>query len=187
MPVLASSSFQAIIGLGPPEAPFVDAESILAKIHENMSSHTASGLSLPPDLVESEAYMREFAGAMQTNTMVLETFESRMFSFCLGRQPNSNGYAIWSDNAPLVKPEYFQRLRVSGNHTWSMTLDEPKFMYDPAAKDRGFDRDNKFEGQTLGCENGCGALLDSGSSILAMPGDIINSRQSHARTWVQLQ
>merc|ERR1740121_36024 len=97
-----------------------------------------------------------------------------MFSVCLGRKPRSNGYVIWSDNAPLVKPEYFQRMRVSGNHTWSVALEAPRFEYDPAAKDRGFDRDNKFEGLALGCENGCGALLDSGTSLLAIPGEILN-------------
>merc|ERR1719221_1503567 len=122
-----------------------------------------------------EAHAREVAVEMRANTMLLETFESRMFSFCLGREPKSDGYVVWSDNAPLVKPGYFQRLRVTGNHTWSMTLDEPKFKYDPAAMDRGFDRGNKFEGLALGCENGCGALLDTGTSLMAIPGSVINA------------
>jgi hypothetical protein len=174
MPVLAASTFQAIFGLGPPETPLVDAESRLAKIRDNISSYTDAGLSLPSDLVKSEANMRGVAVAFQTKTMMLETFESTMFSVCLGRQPNSNGYMIWSDTAPLVKPEYFKRLPVSGNHTWSMMLHEPKFEYDPTAKDKQFDTDNQFEGLSLGCENGCGALLDSGTSLLAIPGTTIN-------------
>ncbi|CAK0894590.1 unnamed protein product [Prorocentrum cordatum] len=174
MPVLAYSMFQSIIGLGPPEAPLVDAEDRLAKLLDNISSYTGAGRAPPADLAKAEAHTRAVAVAMQTRTMVLESFESKMFSICLGRQPNSDGYVIWSDTAPLVKPDYFQRVRVTGNHTWSTTLGEPKFEYDPAVNDKQFDKDNKFNGLTLGCENGCGALLDSGTSLLAMPGNLVN-------------
>jgi len=173
MPVLAYSMFQSIIGLGPPEAPLLDAEARLANISETISNYNDSGLSLPSDLVEAEANAKGIVAAMQANTMLAETFESKVFSICLGKQPSSNGYVIWGDTAPLVKPEYFQRLRMTGNHTWSTSLDEPKFEYDPAAKDRQFDRGNKYHGRTLGCENGCGALLDTGTSILAMPSSVL--------------
>jgi hypothetical protein len=174
MPVLATSTFQCIMGLGPPEAPLVDAEARLASIHNDMSTYTDRGLSLPSDLVKAEANMRGIVVAMQTNTMVLETFESRMFSVCMGRQPKSNGYVIWSDTAPLVKPEYFQRVPVTGNHTWSTMLEEPQFAFDPAAKDKQSGMASKYEGLTIGCDNGCGALLDSGTSLLALPGTVIN-------------
>jgi len=173
MPALAHSLFQAIIGLGPSDAPLAEIEDRLRMVHDIMSNFTNAGLPVPAGLVESEAGMRGVALATRAKTTMVETFELRMFSICLGRQPGSLGYVIWGDTAPLVKPEYFQRLRMTGNHTWSTSLDEPKFEYDPAAKDRQFDRGNKYHGRTLGCENGCGALLDTGTSILAMPSSVL--------------
>jgi len=174
MPVLSHSTFQAIVGLGPPETPLVDAEHHMAMMRSDISSYSDAGLEVPSDLVKSEAQIEKVVAAMQAATMMLETFESRMFSVCLGRQPNSNGYFIWSDTAPLVKPEYFKRMPVMGNHTWSVTLDEPRLAFNPASKDRQFDRDNKYEGLALGCENGCAALLDTGTSLIGMPGTAIN-------------
>jgi len=173
MPVLAKSQFQCIIGLGPPETPTVDAELRLAKIRESISSHLAMGMPPPSDLLKSEENMRAVMMAMQKKSMMVETFGTTMFSVCIGKQPNSNGYLIWGDTAPLVKPEYFFRVKVVGNHTWSVLLDEPTLVYDPTVKDRQFDRDKKFEGKVIGCEKGCGALLDSGTSLLALPGNVV--------------
>jgi len=173
MPVLAKSQFQCIIGLGPPETPTVDAELRLAKIRESISSYTGMGMPPPSDLLKSEENMRAVMMAMQKKSMMVETFGTTMFSVCIGKQPNSNGYLIWSDTAPLVKPEYFVRVKVVGNHTWSVLLDEPTLVYDPTVKDRQFDRDKKLEGKLIGCEKGCGALLDSGTSLLALPENVV--------------
>ncbi|CAK0791218.1 unnamed protein product [Prorocentrum cordatum] len=175
MQVLATSAFQAIVGLGPPEAPAVYAEEDLAHLRDNMSSYIRAGLPVPVDLVSREAHTAGVAAEMRSKATMLETFESRMFSVCIGRQPNSNGYLVWDDTAPLVKPEYFQRLQVFGNRSWSMTLDEPTLTYNPAAKDRQLNGDDKYEGRMLGCETGCAALLDSGTSLLALPGSVINA------------
>jgi len=86
------------------------------------------------------------------------------------RQGDSPAYLIWSDTAPLVKPEYFVRVPVIGNHTWSARMDKPVLVYHPDVPAA----DKRFEGLTLGCEDGCGALLDSGTSLISMPGTAIN-------------
>ncbi|CAK0873364.1 unnamed protein product [Prorocentrum cordatum] len=105
---------------------------------------------------------------MKTKPTMVDTFGVNMYSICFGRKPGSDGYLIWSDTAPSVKPEYFRRVQVVGNHTWSVLLKEPRFVHDPASEAK------KYEGVTLGCEKGCGALLDSGTSLLALPGHTIN-------------
>jgi len=174
MPVLANSEFQCIIGLGPPETPAIDADLRLAKILESKSSYTDAGMPLPSDLLKSEENVRAVKLAMEKKSMVVENFDATLFSICVGKQPNSNGYLIWGDTAPLVKPEYFLRVKVAGNHTWSVTLDEPTLVYDPTAKDRQFDEGNKFAGRAIGCPDGCGALLDSGTSLLAVPASVLH-------------
>jgi hypothetical protein len=168
MPVLQYSAFQSIIGIGPPETPVLDSEENLKTAIQNVSNYTAAGLPVPVELTKSLEEKKKIAVAMKTKPTMVDTFGTNMFSICLGKKPGSDGYLIWSDTAPLVKPEYFKRVQVVGTHTWSVKLDEPRFVHDPAASN------NKYEGVTLGCENGCGALLDSGTSLMAIPGSTIN-------------
>jgi hypothetical protein len=168
MQVLQYSAFQAIIGIGPPETPLKDAEELLQTAMENVSNYTAAGMPVPDDLKKDLEDKKQIAVAMTTKSTMVDNFGVNMFSICFGRKPGSDGYLIWSDTAPLVKPNYFKRVQVVGNHTWSAQLTEPMFVHDPAASKK------KYEGSKLGCENGCAALMDSGTSLLAIPGTTIN-------------
>jgi hypothetical protein len=169
MPVLQYSAFQSIIGIGPPETPALDAEEQLQVVIQNISNYKAMGLPVPNSLQKEFEDKQKISVAMKNKSTMVDTFGTNMYSICFGRKPGSDGYVIWSDTAPLVKPEYFIRAQVVGKHTWSVQLTEPRFVHDPAAKT------NKYEGVTLGCADGCGALLDSGSSLLAIPGDTVNT------------
>jgi len=168
MPVLDTSGFQAIIGVGPPETPSMDAEARLKAVVQNISKYNEAGLEVPSELLLLENEKRKLFEATQKRTVMLETFGTKMFSICFGKEPNSDGYMIWNDTAPLMKPDYFKRVPVVGKHTWSVSLGGPQFEYPPTAKDKWYD------GGSLGCEGGCGALLDSGTSIMAMPGPVLN-------------
>jgi len=168
MPVLQYSAFQSIIGIGPPETPVKDAEELLQTAIDNVSNYTSAGLPVPDDLKNNLEDRKKVSAAMKTKPTMVDTFGVNMYSICFGRKPGSDGYLIWSDTAPSVKPEYFRRVQVVGNHTWSVLLKEPRFVHDPASEAK------KYEGVTLGCEKGCGALLDSGTSLLALPGHTIN-------------
>jgi len=167
MPVLKYSAFQSIIGIGPPETPVKDADEAVQMVMENISNWNKSKW-LPDDLKSELEKKQKVLESVRAKSMMVDTFGVNMFSVCLGKKPGSDGYLIWSDTAPLVKPEYFVRVPVVGNHTWSVKLDKPRFAHGPSSSS------NKFEGVKLGCENGCGALLDSGTSLMAMPGDTIN-------------
>jgi len=168
MPVLQYSAFQSIIGLGPPETPVLDSQELLEAAMSNASNYTAAGLPVPGDLLEALEQKRRVALAMQTKPTMVDNFGASMFSICLGKRPGSDGYLIWSDTAAQVRPGYFQRVQVVGNHTWSVRLSTPRLAHDPTAVLK------PFEGVPLGCGHGCGALLDSGTSLLAMPGSTIN-------------
>jgi len=171
MPVLRFSAFQSIIiGVGPPEAHAEDAAERLRQTVQDVSKYTDEGEPVPQELMKSLSDRRSMMQGLSSKKAMLETFETKLFSLCIGRQPNSPAYLIWSDTAPLVKPEYFLRVPVVGNHTWSVRMDGPVLVYHPDVSAA----DKRFEGVSLGCENGCAALLDSGTSLLGMPGAAID-------------
>ncbi|CAK0887898.1 unnamed protein product, partial [Prorocentrum cordatum] len=158
MPVLSASSFQSIIGVGPPETVANDAAEKLRLAVQNVSRYIDEGKPVPDSLMKTMSDRRSVWRALRNKKTMLETFETERFSLCIGRRPDSPAYLIWSDTAPLVKPEYFVRVPVIGNHTWSARMDKPVLVYHPDVPAA----DKRFEGLTLGCEDGCGALLDSG-------------------------
>jgi len=168
MPVLQYSAFQSIIGIGPPETPVLDADELLQAAIDNVSNYTAAGLPVPSDLQSAVEDRRKVSAALRTKSTMVDTFGVDMYSVCLGKKPGSDGYLVWSDTAPLVKPEYFKRVQVVGKHTWSVRMTEPRFAHDPASTNR------KYDGWKLGCKDGCGALLDSGTSLIAIPGQTVN-------------
>jgi len=168
MQVLQYSAFQSIIGIGPPETPVLDADELLQAAIDNVSNYTAAGLPVPSDLQSAVEDRRKVSAALRTKSTMVDTFGVDLYSVCLGKKPGSDGYLVWSDTAPLVKPEYFKRVQVVGKHTWSVRMTEPRFAHDPASTNR------KYDGWKLGCKDGCGALLDSGTSLIAIPGQTVN-------------
>jgi hypothetical protein len=78
--------------------------------------------------------------------------QTSQFSVCLGRSPGSPGYFIWNDDSVMKAPTLFQKLTVTGIGYWKTRMT------------------NLMIGETVvGCESGCAGLLDSGTSLIAVP------------------
>lgn len=121
MPLIFSSEFEAIVGLG----PIAPGTEVLAP-----------GSSRNP---------KAFA-------VLLKKLSINRFSVCLGKEPGSAGYLTWNDDSVGKFPDLFTKLHVNASNYWMVRLT------------------NVWLGDKyIGCERSCGAVLDSGTSLLALP------------------
>lgn len=121
MPLLTSSDFQAIVGLGPiPEGTTM----------------------LDPSTEGTE-------GAA---AVLLMKFGIDRFGVCLGREPGSPGYFTWNDDSMERAASHFTTLKIPQTGYWMLTL-----------------TDVSIGNTVIDCKSGCGAVVDTGTSLLAMP------------------
>lgn len=162
MPLLATANFNAVVGLGPPETPAVDAWSGAEGAAHTMAEHIAQGIQ---EDSETDWAMGKFDLAFQSNRQgtVLRNFGVTSFSICIGAKPGTDGYFVWNDTSHVDFPERFVRLPVTGEHTWTVGLSAVRLM----PRLRHFE-DGPVD---VGCsaEQPCDAMIDSGTALLVVP------------------
>jgi len=184
MPILYHAAFQSIIGVGPPETPAADAWSNARKAAENITEFYERGKKAPADARQRLSNKITIAKEMSSKSTMLNTFKVSMFSVCVGARPGSDGYFIWNDTSAIDDADMFWKVPVVGKHTWSVQLQKVRLEH-PSSKAGGqagaqavaqAGTQPKTEDlSSLGCfEDGCGALVDSGTSLLAVPTAVIN-------------
>lgn len=171
MPRLRTTRFQAVIGVGPPEAPAADAWADAKRALESVQRYFKEDQSPPAEARTSAREMVKGALELSASPTVLDNFEVKTFSICMGAHPGSDGYFIWHDTVHTRKPGLFMRVPIVGDHSWSATLKNVRLSRLEA---RG-----GFNSTTLGCdsEEGCTVLIDSGTSLIAAPGTVIKQIQ----------
>jgi len=162
MPLLATANFNAVVGLGPPGTPAVDAWSGAEGAAHTMAEHIAQGIQ---EDSETDWAMGKFDLAFQSNRQgtVLRNFGITSFSICIGAKPGTDGYFVWNDTSHVDFPERFVRLPVTGEHTWTVGLSSVRLM----PRLRHFE-DGPVD---VGCsaEQPCDAMIDSGTALLVVP------------------
>lgn len=174
MPVLQQSDFQAILGVGPPGVPEESAWKVAkqkqqrADVMEDLAERATFPFRRLVDngLEQAEqAAKQSRTAAMYTatrNDSLLEILGVKSFSVCLGKGQGSDGYFTWYDDMPVQQPAAFVNLDVVGTHTWGVKMSGVHL--GPAV--RGTFPKNAND---IACHYGCGAILDSGTSLLVMP------------------
>jgi len=168
MPILRNAAFQAIIGIGPPETPAADAWTEVQKSLESVNKFYGDSKRPPKDALKDVKDAIESALEMSDTPPMLHTFGVQAFSICMGARAGSDGYFTWQERQHTDKPDLFTRVPILGKHTWSVGLASVKLT-----------RPGLFTETRLGCfeEGGCSALIDSGTSLLAVPRPVINKVQ----------
>lgn len=168
MSILKNAEFNAIVGIGPPETPAADAWTSAQKSLDDVNKYFMEG-KRPPSEVTNGA-RDSFDSALETSKSptLLDAFGVGTFSVCMGAKPGSDGFFVWKDTSHLEKPLLFTRAPILGAHTWSVSLRNVRMQ-----------RLGSFTDTKLGCydNTGCSVLIDSGTSLLAVPKDVLTKIQ----------
>lgn len=97
------------------------------------------------------------AGQGGSERSLLQAYNVSVFSVCLERAPNAPGWLTWGGDVPEQDlKDKTVMLEVKGQHHWAVSMTT----FQPAGVE--------VNGQRL-CANGCAAILDSGTSLIAAP------------------
>lgn len=175
MSILDSIDFQAIVGVGPPNVPADEARVAAEEVNASLYKYPGGPTQAPESLKFEYKEMVEIAEYTGSQPALLESFHVQRFSVCFQRQAGAEGYFVWNDADPRAMPHVFTEFPVTGTKTWGLNLRNAQL-----AEKKGAGRLGVLDGSPgglgglqLGCEDGCGAIIDSGTSLLAVPPTVI--------------
>jgi hypothetical protein len=163
MPVLDSqqSGFQAIVGIGPPGEPAATAQTELDDLAKREEWHLKNNGVVPEQLQKEKQGLMQKLESERKKVSFLQALGVTTFSSCLDRASGGSGWMVWNDNSALRDPHNFVSLPVAGSLTWSLQITGMGLKGFGPSKDT-----------PIGCQGGCGAIVDTGTSLLAVPSDI---------------
>jgi len=156
MPVLRQANFQAIVGIGPPGEPVSTAEGAVEDFDAEAADYKKVYGKLTPKMEAERKELLEKVELAKGKLSLLETLGVTSFSVCLGKAPGSSGWLVWND-ASARTMNTFQTFPVAGSITWSLKVTSMAFL------------GQSGERSILGCQEGCGAIIDTGTSLFSLP------------------
>lgn len=159
LPILHAGTFQAIVGVGPPASVQEGAAQQMSSAQAIVDKYEAHDIPIPGHVQGDQA-----AGEiMLAQSSLLENLNVHQFSVCLRRGVGEEGYFVWNDDAPQRLPDAFTQVDVLGGDHWAVDMRDVRLSGGPDDTDIPF-----------GCSEGCGAVVDSGTSLILVPSSAAN-------------
>lgn len=155
MPVIEAGHFNAIVGTGPQYTAIMEAEEQVKYSNGMLAKFAENGKKVPTDLEIAANEAQAFVDDMSTEMTLMKNLGCSVFSVCLGQAPNSPGWFIWNDAEPSASTQAFVSIPVTARRNWGAQITNVLLGDSP-----------------IGCERGCGAIFDSGTSLIAAPPEI---------------
>jgi len=152
MPILEESTFGAIVGVGPPDSA--------SKIEEQEDGGEEVPMAMAKRHRGGDSQMISKPASPEVSS-VCSQFGVQTFSVCIGQQSGSHGFFVWDDAPPPKQGREFTAVEVAGEIHWAGKMTDVQMGH--VASQKGF---------TL-CEDGCAAVIDSGTSLIAAPSSVI--------------
>lgn len=163
-PVIEGSAFQAVVGVGPPDSvgKLVTEKSgrQLAKMEQEVKK---LGLAVPSRLQNLEQLGQDDEASDTASPSLCASLGVRSFSICIGAETGEPGYFIWNDHTPKILPNVFTHVPVEGSVHWGVNMTNVVIDGNMGPE----------EAIKIGCADGCGAVVDSGTSLIAAPSSVI--------------
>jgi len=168
MPVLHQARFQSIIGVGPPEMPSAEAWKETKKSVEGILDTINTKGSVQKWQTDKVLNDLNFSMEISIEPVMLNSYNITLFSLCLLNPPGSSGYFVWNDTTVLEQPSFFKRVQILGRHTWAIGMTNVRVA--PRWPDA--------EPIQIACNSTCGAIVDSGTSLIMMPSQVVTKLES---------
>lgn len=156
LPVAQDSTFQGILGMGPPRSDAIVAATEAREVRAKVEQMKAAGINTSEyePTVENMESVAEFAKTVKPwlqNTGVVT------YSFCVGKLPGADGVLTLNDQAPDKMASAFVKIAADPNGIYWQAL-----LSDVRLGDAQDDGGIRTEGSTQ-------AILDTGTSLIGAP------------------
>jgi len=165
MPLLSSASFDSVVGVGPPGQVAKVARRKLAEQAKLEEDYVNQSKPVPEDVREAKRKILEELHDGENKKTLLENLDIKTFSACFGRASGTPGWITWNDARREGVPGV-RKVHVAGEVTWGIKLGEVGFS-SPSGE------------EVLGCKDGCGAIVDTGTSLLGVPSELYSVLRAH--------